>query len=95
MKRSSLFVMAFGLLFVGVARTQDPIMELVANKVIQKYQQATCEQLWQEKAKKAPPSQKEKEAIEILKADPQLRTAFINKIAAPVVNKMFECGMVP
>lgn len=31
----------------------------------------------------------------MLKDDPQMRTAFVDKIAAPVVNKMFECGMVP
>jgi hypothetical protein len=24
-----------------------------------------------------------------------MRTIFINKIAAPVANKMFECGMIP
>jgi hypothetical protein len=24
-----------------------------------------------------------------------MRAAFINKIAAPIANKMFECGMVP
>ena len=29
------------------------------------------------------------------KSDPQMRTAFINKVAAPIANKMFECGMIP
>jgi hypothetical protein len=24
-----------------------------------------------------------------------MRAAFINKIAAPIANKMFECGMIP
>ncbi len=71
------------------------MVDMVANKVIQKYQTATCEQLWEQKAKKAPPTAQEQEAIAILKADPQLRTEFINKIAAPVANKMFECGMIP
>ena len=33
--------------------------------------------------------------MHFLKSDPQARTAFINKIAGPVVNKMFECGMIP
>ena len=27
--------------------------------------------------------------------DPQMRQAFFNQIAAPIVNKMFECGMIP
>ena len=31
----------------------------------------------------------------MLKSDPQMRTAFLNKVAAPIVNKMFECGMIP
>ena len=39
---------------VGKAQ-QYPMMDMVANKVIQKYQSSTCEQLWQEKAKKTPP----------------------------------------
>ena len=95
MRYSSPLVLALGLLFVGVARPQHPVMDMVANKVIQKYQTATCEQLWITKAKKAPPTAQEQEAIAILKADPQLRTQFINKIAAPVANKMFECGMIP
>ena len=37
----------------------------------------------------------EQEALEMLKSDSQMRAAFINKIAAPIANKMFECGMIP
>ena len=33
--------------------------------------------------------------IGLLKNDPQMRTAFINQVAAPIANKMFECGMIP
>ena len=36
----------------GVAYAQYPVMDRVADKVIQKYQTSTCEQLWQEKAQK-------------------------------------------
>ena len=68
---------------------------MIANKVVQKYQQSTCEQLWLKKSKKAPPTAEEQKVIGILKADPQMRTAFINKVAAPIANKMFECGMIP
>jgi len=76
---------------------QYPVMDAVANKIIQKYQTSTCEQLWQEKAQGQgkPKSAQEQEAIKILRNDPQMRAAFINKIAAPVANKMFECGMIP
>jgi hypothetical protein len=37
----------------------------------------------------------EQRVIAMLKADPQMRAAFINKVAAPMANKMFECGMIP
>ena len=76
---------------------QYPVMDAIANKIVQKYQTATCEQLWQEKAqaKNKPKSQQEQEAIGILRNDQQMRAAFINKIAAPIANKMFECGMIP
>jgi len=85
-------------LFCAAVNAQDfPIMDRIAQTVIQKYQQSTCEQLWQERAQKgkAPPPQMEQEAIQMLKSDPQMRQAFINKIAAPIANKMFECGMIP
>ena len=60
---------------------------------MQKYPQSTCEQLWESRGK--PKSQQEQELIQLLRGDPQMRTTFINKIAAPVANKMFECGMIP
>ena len=74
---------------------QYPIMDKIADKIIQKYQASTCEQLWQKKTQKAPPSPEEQKAMQLLKDDPQMRTAFINKIAAPIANKMFDCGMIP
>ena len=77
----------------GVAVAQFPIMEAVANKVIQKYQTSSCEQLWAQK--QAPKSAEEQRIISLLQSDPQMRTAFLNKIAGPVTNKMFECGMIP
>src|SRR5271167_11819 len=77
------------------APPQYPILDMIANKVIQKYQTSTCEQLWIKKSQKAPPSAEEQKIIGFLKNDPQMRTVFINKIAGPVANKMFECGMIP
>jgi hypothetical protein len=74
---------------------QYPIMDKVADKIIQKYQTSTCEQLWLKKSEKAPPTPEEQKAIAFLKSDPQMRAVFINKIAAPIANKMFDCGMIP
>ena len=75
--------------------SQHPILDKVADKVIQKYQTSTCEQLWMKKAEKAPPSAEEQKAIAFLKSNPEMRTLFINKVASPIANKMFECGMIP
>jgi hypothetical protein len=77
----------------GVAYAQYPVIDAVANRVIQKYQGMNCEQLWAQRGQ--PKSPEEQNAINFLRNDPQARTVFINQIAGPVVNKMFECGMVP
>jgi hypothetical protein len=77
------------------AQSQYPVLDKIAGKVIQNYQQSSCEQLWQKKSAKAPPSAEEQKIIGFLKSDPQMRTVFIDKVAAPIANKMFECGMIP
>jgi hypothetical protein len=95
-KRPYLCALLLPLLYLSVAEAQQyPIMDMVANKVIQKYQQSTCEQLWEKKSAKTPPSAEEQKVIGFLKSDPQMRTAFINKVAAPIANKMFQCGLIP
>jgi hypothetical protein len=80
-------------LAAGIAYAQYPILDMVAGKVVQKYQSSSCEQLWQKKGE--PKSPEEQRVIGLLQSDPQMRTAFINKVAAPIANKMFECGMIP
>ncbi len=78
---------------VGIASGQYPILDAVANRVIQKYQSSSCEQLWQNRGKTAGPE--EERILNFLRNDPQMRQAFFDKIAGPVMNKMFECGMIP
>ena len=77
----------------GIAYAQYPILDMVADRVVQKYQSSSCEQLWQKKGE--PKSMEEQRVIGLLQSDPQMRTVFINKVAAPIANKMFECGMIP
>lgn len=85
---------AAGVLAVAVPAAADyPLMNMVADKVTQKYQSATCEQLWAQKQQ--PKSEQEQRLIGLLKNDPALRTAFMNKVAGPIANKMFDCGMIP
>ena len=92
-KRGYLVVGMAALGAAGIAVGQGRIMDMVADKVISKYQSTSCEQLWQQKGQ--PKSQEEQRAVAFLKNDPQARAAFLNKVAGPIANKMFECGMIP
>jgi len=101
-RRSCIVVLVIvsGLFFVGAAGAQEeryPIMERIAQKVIQKYQTSSCQEIAMQKAQ--PPTGRraamEARAIEILRADPQMRQEFINRVAPPIANKLFECGMIP
>jgi hypothetical protein len=81
-------------LFAGAAAAQDyPLLNMVADRVIEKYRSATCEQVWQDKEK--PKGEMEKNLIKMLHDNPQMRQVFIDKVSATVANKMFECGLVP
>ena len=77
----------------AIAQGQFPILDRVADKVVQKYRGASCEELWQKKGEAKSPE--EQRIIGLLKGDPAMRTEFINRVAAPIANKMFECGMIP
>jgi len=92
-KRGYMVVALAALGAAGIAVGQGRIMDMVADKVVSKYQSASCEQLWQQKGQ--PKSPEEQRAVEFLKNDPQARAAFLNKVAGPIANKMFECGMIP
>ena len=90
----AVLLMMFGFVLTGVAAAQQyPLVDMVANNVIQKYQMMNCEQLWEQKGK--PKTAQEQEAIKMLRGDPMIRQYFINKVAGPIMNKMFECGMIP
>lgn len=82
------------LLLPALAAAQDyPIMNRIADKVIQRYQNSTCEQLWQKKSEPKPAM--EQRVVGLLRSDPQMRRAFLDRVAAPIANRMFECGMIP
>jgi hypothetical protein len=93
----SLFLIAIGgsHATTGAAQApgQHPMLDQLANKVIQKYQNSSCQQLAQQKQE--PPSPEKVKAVQFLKTDPTLRIYFINKIAGPVANKLFDCGFIP
>jgi hypothetical protein len=97
-RRAYLLVLGALLLHVGLASAQEyPLMEMIAKKVIEKYQTSSCQDLAKQKSQ--PPTgqkaQMEQNAVQALRNDPQMRTAFINRVAAPIANKLFECGLIP
>jgi hypothetical protein len=97
-RRASRFILILVLLAVGIVSAQEyPLMEMIAKKVIEKYQTSSCQELAQQKSH--PPTgqqaQMEQRAVQALRNDPQMRTQFINRVAAPIANKLFECGMIP
>ena len=81
------------LLAAGLVLAQGAILDMVAQKVITKYQNSTCEQLWQNKG--TPKSPEEQKVVQFLRNDPAARQSFLNQVAAPIANKMFECGLLP
>ena len=87
----ALFVSA--LIVARAAAAQDILVDAAADKVIKKFEAATCDEL--KAQRKEPPSEKEKIALDLLRDDRKARVAFIDKIAAPVLNKMFECSIIP
>ena len=92
-KRLYFFAVLSGvLLFAGVSSAQYPIMDRIADKVVQQYQNSTCEQLWQKKGQ--PKSQREQEAVQLLRGDPQMRAAFINRVAGATRHQKMYCGSI-
>jgi len=91
MKKISLVAVA---MVAGAAIAQQyPMLDNIANKVVQKYQSSTCEQLWAQKQQ--PKSAEEQRLVSALKENPGMRAEFINRVAGPMANKMFDCGMIP
>jgi hypothetical protein len=82
---------------VFAQKSKYPLMEEIAQSVVQKYQSATCRDL-QRHVTKEPTGQEaefREAAIRLLENNAEMRKEFINRVAAPIVNKLFECGMIP
>jgi hypothetical protein len=77
------------------AQSQYPVMDSVANTIVQKYQNSTCEQLWEKKAAHAPLTMEQVRIVTFLRDDANMRAAFMQIVAPPIVNKMFDCGLIP
>ena len=98
MRRSCLLALVALQLGAGVAAAQatHPIVQELAKHVVQKYQVASCQDIAKERSR--PPQQHsdlERRAVEVMRANPGIRVEFVNAVAAPIANKLFECGMLP
>jgi hypothetical protein len=92
-----LFTLAVEVPSSGTQQSEYPMMDKIAQKVIDKYQNSSCEDLKAQKEQPADPQQAamKQKVVGLLKSDPKMREQFLNKVAAPIANKMFECGMIP
>ena len=83
-------------LVCNVAYSQFLAMDIVSDKVIGKFERATCQTLWEERAQgpNRQLTEQEQRAVQVLREDPQIRADFFNRISAPVLNKLFQCGMI-
>jgi hypothetical protein len=74
-----------------------PIADKAADKVISHFQESSCEQLAAKKMQPAPTEHDnmKQRAVQLLRNDPNMREYFLNKVAGPIANKLFECGMIP
>lgn len=75
------------------AQAQSPVVNLVAKRVVERYQTSTCDQLWAACSERR--GSQEQRVLDRLDGDPQMRQTFIDQIAGPVMNKLFVCGMIP
>ena len=74
---------------------QYPMLDPVSNAVIQKYKTTSCKDLAQHHQNPPPKSPMEQRMVQMLGADPKLRAEFFSRVAGAIVDKMFECGLIP
>jgi ABC-type Fe2+-enterobactin transport system substrate-binding protein len=82
----------------GPAAAQNyPMLDKLADKIVAKYQTSSCQQLAAEKGqpKTGQKQQAEERLVRMLHEDPNARQEFLNRVAAPIANKLFECGFIP
>jgi len=103
MKRAPYLAFIFALFITmavrgaAMAQSQYPIIDKLADKVVAKYQNSSCAQLAAQKGQQ-PTGEKavaEQHAIQYLHQNPQAAQHFISKVASPIANKLFACGMIP
>jgi hypothetical protein len=82
---------------IAHAQGSHPILDRIAQRVVEKYQTSSCEQLAAQRAQRSAGTQSpmEQRFVQAMRQNPQMRQAFLNQVAGPIANKLFECGMIP
>src|ERR1700743_2469188 len=76
-------------------QSQYPILDKVAQRVIEKYQTTSRAELKDKKkapnpAQPADQAQMKQKVVMLLRSDPKMRAHFLNMVAGPIANRMFE-----
>ncbi len=73
------------------AQAQYPAVSLMATRVIERYLNSICEQLWAVRGKK--PRSQEPRVLDLLNGDPGMRQAFFSQIGDSVMRKSTRPAM--
>lgn len=94
---SALLTLIANVPFASPQQSEYPIVDKVAQKVIDKYQTSSCGDLKAQKQAPQPADQAQmrQKVVTLLRNDPKMRAHFLNKVAGPIANKLSECGMLP
>jgi hypothetical protein len=79
------------------AQMQTKIVTDAANSFVTKIQGESCSDFaaMLAKSKSGSSSGSPSKAATMMKSNPDARTQFVNIVAAPLVNKMIDCNMMP
>ena len=94
---SSTVILLVGLGITNVSLAQSsqyPMMDTITEAVIKKYQDSSCGALSAQQAG-SKPTKAQETVIHHLKKDPKMRAEFINRVAGPIANRLFDCGLIP
>jgi hypothetical protein len=100
MQRIGWIVLAYGLVCFGMAdahgQPQSPNMDRSVNGFLQALPSWSCRDL-RAQFTHSPIIREEGDPdfIRALHQDAQVRQAFIDRVAVPVANKLFECDLIP
>lgn len=76
---------------------QERLVNTVSQLVVDQVEQSTCEEFYlfleRRDQNRGQYPQVRQRLIEAAQNNPEIREAFVDQIAAPVVNKMFDCGL--